>query len=154
MEKAISIFLFSLFVYGCSSNDEIQLTKDDYLIFGHFYGYCIGEGCVEIFKLTNEKLYEDSNDNYANEPFNFEVLDTTKFEVVKDLIDYFPTKLLSEKESTLGYPDCADGGGLFIEYSRNGTVKSWKIDQIKGNVPSYLHNFMDKVNEKISLINK
>ncbi|AXP80218.1 hypothetical protein CJ739_1127 [Mariniflexile rhizosphaerae] len=154
MEKAISIFLLSLFVYGCSSNDEIQLTKGDYLIFGHFYGYCIGESCVEIFKLTNEKLYEDSNDNYANEPFNFEVLDTTKFEAVKDLIDYFPTKLLSEKESTLGCPDYADAGGLFIEYSRNGTVKSWRIDQIKGNVPSYLHNFMDKVNEKISLINE
>lgn len=154
MEKAISIFLLSLFVYGCSSNDEIQLTKGDYLIFGHFYGFCIGESCVETFKLTNEKLYEDSNDNYANEPFNFEVLDTTKFEAVKDLIDYFPTKLLSEEESTLGCPDCADAGGLFIEYSRNGTVKSWRIDQIKGNVPSYLHNFMDKVNEKISLINE
>ena len=66
----------------------------------------------------------------------------------------FPTKLLSEKEETLGCPDCVDGGGLYIEYSKSGTVYSWRIDQMKNNVPEYFHNFMDKVNKKITLINK
>jgi hypothetical protein len=153
MKKTLFILLLSIFIYGCSTNNTNNLDDYDYLIFGHFYGFCIGEGCVEIFKLTNDSLYEDSNDNYALEPFNFEALDNAIFEQVKDLVDYFPMNLLSENESVLGCPDCADGGGLFIEYSKNGTVKNWRIDKMKNNVPSYLHDFMDKVNEKIGLIN-
>ncbi|MEM9687322.1 MAG: hypothetical protein AAF934_10435 [Bacteroidota bacterium] len=54
---------------------------------------------------------------------------------------------------TFGCPDCTDGRGVFIQYSENGNVKSWRIDQIKVNVPGYLHNFIDKVNEKIDFIN-
>ncbi|MFD0990208.1 hypothetical protein ACFQ1R_08880 [Mariniflexile jejuense] len=154
MKKFIAMVLVSVFLVACSSNDSINLDNDDYLIFGHFYGFCIGESCIETFKLTNNKLYEDSIDNYASEPFDFEVLNNEKFEQVKDLIDAFPTKLLKEKEAILGCPDCADGGGIFIEYSKNGVVKRWKIDQMKYNVPEYLHAFMDAVNGKIALINK
>lgn len=154
MKKAVLILLAVIFSLGCSSKNDVPVYNGDYLIFGHFYGFCLGETCIETFKLTSDTLYEDTNDQYTHESFNFEVMDDTKFEAVKDLADAFPTKLLEEKEATFGCPDCADGGGLYIEYSRNGTVKSWRIDQIKGNVPSYLHSFMDKVNEKISLINE
>ncbi|MFD0834386.1 hypothetical protein ACFQ0I_01315 [Mariniflexile aquimaris] len=148
------LFLFSFIFLGCSSEDETKLNNDDYLIFGHFYGFCVGENCIEIFKLTNNTLYEDSNDNYSINPLNFEPLESTKFELVKDLMGYFPEKLLTENEDIIGCPDCADGGGLYIEYSKNGIVKHWKIDQMKMNVPTYLHAFMDKLNEKIALINQ
>ena len=154
MRKSIFYFLLLILISACTTQDETALNEGDYLIFGHFYGFCVGESCVEIFKLTNDKLYEDSNDNYAMEPFNFEELGHDKFEQAKDLINYFPEKLLTEKESIIGCPDCADGGGLYIEYSKNGVVKSWRIDQMKMNVPTYLHDFMDKVNGKISIINK
>tara|TARA_R110002049_G_scaffold37208_1_gene117452 strand:+ start:20682 stop:21146 length:465 start_codon:yes stop_codon:yes gene_type:complete len=154
MKKPILILLLSILTYSCNSDDDASLNEDDYLIFGHFYGFCVGENCIETFKLTHDKLYEDSQDNYSHETFSFEVLGNDKFEQAKDLIDYFPTKLLSEKETTIGCPDCADGGGIYIEYSKDGIVKSWRIDQMKNNIPNYLHDFMDKVNEKISLINK
>lgn len=139
--------------FGCSSDDSKPTNDYDYLIFGHFYGFCIGESCTETFKLTENKLFEDTEDNYANPPYNFELLANDKFEAVKDIIDFFPTELLSESETTLGCPDCADGGGIFIEYSKNGVVKNWRIDQMKTNIPEYLHTFVDKVNEKIALIN-
>ena len=148
------LFLFSFTLLTCSSEDKIALNNEDYLIFGHFYGFCVGENCIEIFKLTNNTLYEDSNDNYSINPLNFEPLESTKFELVKDLMLFFPEKLLTENEDIIGCPDCADGGGLYIEYSKNGIVKHWKIDQMKMNVPTYLHAFMDKVNEKIALINQ
>ena len=147
------LFLFSFTLLTCSSEDKIALNNEDYLIFGHFYGFCVGENCIEIFKLTNNTLYEDSNDNYGINPLNFEPLESTKFELVKDLMLFFPEKLLTENGDIIGCPGCADGGGLYIEYSKNGIVKHWKIDQMKMNVPTYLHAFMDKVNEKISLIN-
>ncbi|MFG6687226.1 hypothetical protein ACGK9U_11620 [Mariniflexile sp. HNIBRBA6329] len=154
MKKAVLILLVVIYSFGCSSKNDVPVYDGDYLIFGHFYGFCLGESCIETFKLTSDTLYEDTNDQYTHESFNFEVLAGDKFEQVKDLADAFPTKLLEEKEGVLGCPDCADGGGLYIEYSKNGVVKKWKIDQMKGNVPNYLHNFMDAVNEKIALINK
>lgn len=154
MKNFIFVFVLSLILYSCNSEEGQPTNKDgDYLIFGHFYGFCAGESCIEIFKLTDTKLYEDTEDNYALEQFNFEEKENEKFNLAKDLIDYFPTELLSETENVLGCPDCSDGGGIFIELSKNGTVNSWRIDQFKQNVPDYLHNFMDKVNEKISLIN-
>ena len=153
MKKYSLLFLISFILLGCSSEDNTALNNEDYLIFGHFYGFCIGENCIEIFKLTNNTLYEDSNDNYGISPLNFEPLDNSKFKLAEDLMLYFPEKLLTENEAIIGCPDCADGGGLYIEYSKNGIIKHWKIDQMKMNVPTYLHAFMDKVNEKISLIN-
>jgi hypothetical protein len=154
MKKTIYLFLLSLFIFSCSSDDDKLIGDLDYLIFGHFYGECFGETCIETFKLENEKLFEDSNDNYASGPYNFEVLENDKFELVKDLIDSLPSELLSNSETTIGCPDCADGGGIFIEFSINGIVKNYTIDQSKNDIPSYLHDFTDKVNEKIDLINK
>lgn len=154
MKKIIYVFLLALFIFSCSTDDGKPTENFDYLIFGHFYGFCAGETCIETFKLDSEKLYEDLEDNYAGGPFNFKVLDANKFEIAKDVIDFFPNELLLETNTTIGCPDCADGGGVFIEYAINGEVKSWKIDQIKNNVPAYLHNFIDKVNNKITLINK
>lgn len=153
MKKFVVLFISLIFITACSSENDEKPNNDDYLVFGHFYGFCMGESCVEVFKLTDDTLYEDLNDNYANAPFKFEKLENDKFILAKDLIDFFPTELLQEENETIGCPDCTDGGGLYIEYSKNGTIKSWRIDQFKNNIPDYLHDFMDKVNEKISLIN-
>lgn len=138
---------------ACSKSDDINFEENDYLIFGHFYGECIGESCIETFKLTDTKLFEDTNDKYSTiDDFNFQKLGDDKFILVEDLIDYFPSTLL-EAEEVIGCPDCGDWGGLFIQYSKDNLIKSWRIDQMKDNVPDYLHEFIDKVNEKIALIN-
>jgi len=151
------IFLYLYLIGGlisCINNDDsIEINEQNFLIFGHFYGKCIGEGCVETFKLTDKKLFEDTIDDYIGQNFEFMELENDKFEKVKNLVDFFPNQLLNKSETVFGCPDCADGGGLFIQYSESGNLKSWRIDQSKNNVPTYLHNFIDKVNEKIGLIN-
>ena len=152
MKKIILIIILAG-ILACNSNDEIILNENNFLIFGHFYGECFGEGCIETYKLTDKKLFEDTNNKYSGTDFNFIELDDNTFEGVKDIIDFFPNQLLNSNKSTFGCPDCADGGGLFIQYSENGNVKSWRIDQTKVDVPAYLHNFIDKVNEKIHFIN-
>ncbi len=153
MKKLVFLGLILMSVISCSSDDGIELNETNFLVFGHFYGECGGEGCIETFKLTGTSLFEDTNDNYVGIDFNFIKLTNEKFEAVKDLVDFFPNELLTSSETTFGCPDCADGGGLFIQYSKNGVIRNWSIDQSKSNVPNYLHNFMDKVNEKIQLIN-
>ncbi len=153
--KILVLSLIIVLFISCGDNDDINIGENDFLIFGHFYGECFGsEECVETFKLTDEELFEDSNDNYlGTEPFNFTVLENSKFEEVKNLIDFFPLELLDENETIIGCPDCADQGGILVQYSANGNVDSWRIDQYKEDIPNYLHTFIDKVNEKIALIN-
>ena len=152
MNKALTLLIAVAMTTSCNK-DCITLNEQNYLVFGHFYGMCAGEGCVEIYKLTNMKLYEDLIDDYSGQNLDFVELDNELFEQVSDLVDFFPNQLLSENETVFGCPDCADGGGLYIQYSDNGNLKSWRIDQMQENVPSYLHSFMDQVNEAIVLIN-
>ena len=155
MKKTILGLLTIGILFACNKDDdsEININEQNFLIFGHFYGECFGEGCVETFKLTDKSLSEDTIDDYNGQNMEFVELENETFEQVKNIMDFFPNQLLNQNETVFGCPDCADGGGLFIQYSENGNKKSWRIDQVKDNVPTYLHNFIDKVNEKIELIN-
>ena len=155
MKKTILGLLTIGILFACNKDDdsEININEQNFLIFGHFYGECFGEGCVETFKLTDKSLSEDTIDDYNGQNMEFVELENETFEQVKNITDFFPNQLLNQNETVFGCPDCADGGGLFIQYSENGNKKSWRIDQVKDNVPTYLHNFIDKVNEKIGLIN-
>jgi hypothetical protein len=155
MKLLLQLSLCSAFLLlaSCNKDDSTAQGQTNYLIFGHFYGMCAGEQCVETFMLTENQLLEDQNDDYSGIDFNFTVMSNAKYNQVNDLIDSFPSDLLDEDEGTIGCPDCADQGGLFIQYSANGVSKSWRIDQSKVAVPAYLHEFMDEVNGKIALIN-
>ena len=152
MNKALTL-LIAIAMTTSYNKDCITLNEQNYLVFGHFYGMCAGEGCVETYKLTDMKLYEDLIDDYSGQNLEFVELENETFAQVSDLVDFFPNQLLSEEETVFGCPDCSDGGGLFIQYSDNGNLKSWRIDQFQNNVPSYLHAFIDQVNEAIVLIN-
>lgn len=156
MKIFITILIFLALIFtSCSESDKsVQVDKFDYLIFGHFRGECEGEECVETFKLTEDKLYKDTLDDYRGENLDFFELSSDIFQQVRDLKDYFPNELYSSRGEMIGCPDCRDQGGIFIQYSENGIVESWRIDTDKSKIPSYLHDFIDKVKEKIRLINK
>jgi len=154
MKKALVLLMTIVMFSSCNKDEDcIALNAQNYLVFGHFYGMCFGEECVETYKLTDQKLYEDNLDDYSGQNLDFVELDNETFVQVSDLVDFFPNQLLSQSETVFGCPDCADGGGLFIQYSDNGSLKSWRIDQTQENVPSYLHAFIDQVNEAIVIIN-
>lgn len=150
--KKLILILSVVILTSCHKNEN-DINENDYLIFGHFFGECMGETCIETYKLTSSKLYENQNDNYAHTDFNFIELDNDKFNDVSDLSSFLPTELLNESDSTFGCPDCHDQGGLFISFFNDNELKTWRIDNDKNAVPSYLHDFMDKVNQKIELIN-
>ncbi len=152
------VFLLLILINGVLTSchkeeDNLTLKKDNYFIFGNFYGECIGKNCVKTYKLTENKLFEDTIDDYSHKRFSFVELEELKFNDVKDLWDCFPNKILSEDRTVLGCPDCHDQGGIFIQYYNNNKLRSWKIDNDKKSVPIYLHHFIDKVNEKIEQIN-
>jgi len=146
----------SIILLTSCKKDNITLSKSDYMIFGHFYGRCKGEQCIEIFKLQQDKLSEDTTDQYPNREIFYEgayvQLSKEKYNETKDLPNYFPTDLLYEKENVIGQPDAGDWGGLYIEYNFKGMRKYWLLDKMKSNVPVKYHNFIDKLNEKITLL--
>ena len=153
MRLLVGLLCLLLTASACSNEDDgLILSEKNFLIFGHFYGECGGEGCIETFKLTASTLYEDTLDDYVGRERNFVALDNSTFLLVKDLADDFPTQLLAINEEFIGCPDCADGGGIFIQYVRDDQVRTWRIDQVKSNIPTFLHDFVDRVNEKIALI--
>ncbi|MGB0431305.1 MAG: hypothetical protein ACPGLV_12590 [Bacteroidia bacterium] len=150
-------FILSFLSLTISCQDKFNDSRTpEYLIFGEFYGMCNGETCVEIFKIDHNNLYEDENDNYPNSlnisDTKFNLLDKEKYELVRELINDFPSALLAESEHTLGCPDCHDQGGFYIEYKNQNDHQFWIIDQNLGAVDKNLHAFLHQVSESIALI--
>lgn len=158
LNRFILILLVSLSFCACNkeNNDEVNFAANDYLIFGHFHGFCHGETCIETFQIKDNTLYEDTKDKYRTfDDFNFVELSVDKYKKVKDIIDLIPSQLWNEpNEKVFGCPDCYDQGGYLIQQSKEGTVRSWILDSNPNDVPEYLHDFMEKINNSIILINE
>ncbi len=156
--------LFMVTVFGCDKNDEQINQKTGefaYFTFGHFYGECGGEACVEIYRLDAAQLQEDTTDVYPNSstPYDgsFIVLPQDKFELVKEIIEYFPEELYGETNNVLGIPDGGDWGGIYVEINYiNDEARSgfWLLDQNSYNMPDVYNAFVARINEKIILINQ
>ena len=151
----ISFYLLLIFIVisSCNKDKATIETSPDYLIFGHFYGMCTGESCIETYKITEDALFEDLIDDYSGQNMEFVALSEEQFNDAADIVNFFPSELLQMNDGVIGCPDCADGGGITIHYFENGNTRVWRIDQVKDNIPESLHSFIDKVNEKIELIN-
>ncbi len=150
-------FLFiSITTIMFASCEPLEIKNSDYFIFGHFYGYCVGEGCVEIFKIEGENLYEDENDFYpTSTDFNmakWKMLDKTEYEKVKNIGEFIPEELLNENKKVIGQPDAGDWGGIYIEIKVGEVHKFWLMDKMRSNVPEEYHEFLDKLEEKINLL--
>lgn len=152
---ALPLIITSLI--GCADH-QIKKENNEQVdfAFGSYYGECGGEQCVEFFKVTQGELFENTSDQYPNqqEKYTFNTLvklSQQSYELIKDLPDEIPATLLNEEQTILGCPDCADGGGLYIEIIRNGESNYWYIDAMSAE-PS-LQEFIADLKEKIRLLN-
>jgi len=154
----MNIRLFALLAFSISlSACSIFESGDDnnYLVFGHFYGFCGGADCNIVFKLDNENLFRATDPSYPGEvaiDYKFEKQSKAQYQKAKDLIDLLPEELLSEADGTIGCPDCHDQGGLIIEYYDGEDLRRWRLDQSKNGLPKYLHPFSDAVNARIKTL--
>lgn len=129
-----------------------QPAEDDYFIFGHSFGLCGGEECVETFKIIDNQIFEDTEDNYGNKgPYDFELLDKSSYNLANHLQSMLPDELKNE-DDVIGCPDCYDQGGIYIEIMRNKEKSSWWMDMDSKNLPDYLHSFKDTVAATIRAI--
>lgn len=158
MKNKTIVFLFLLaagLISGCKKECPRGEQDDDYLIFGKYYGLCGGENCIEIFKIENATLYEDTNDSYpADAPYsgNYSALSPAKYDLVKDLSNHIPAQLLNEGNGYIGTPDAYDQGGYVLELANSGTIRYWRIDTDTSGTPAYLHAFTDTLNSYLNKI--
>ena len=117
---------------------------------------CMGESCVEYYKLTPTDLFENVEDTYpgSNAPYGgeYRLQSRINFMKVKDLPDLIPQELFSETEHVIGMPDAGDWGGIYLEVSKDGEQYFWLIDKMDMYLPSYLPSFVEEVEKRISLI--
>ena len=144
---------------GPTSTDVEPKTDADYILFGHFYGLCLGETCIETYKLTDSKLFEDTVDHYGGggkEPYpgKYVLLADSLFQKVKGLKDHIPEELVAGGSKAFGMPDAGDGGGIYVERSENGIVQQWWIDNHRQSMPDYLYPFVQRIRESIDLLSE
>ena len=153
---ALLIITAIFFLQSCVNEDEFILQSGDYLLFGHFYGECFGEDCIEIFRIEDKVLYEDKSDNYptGSDGYSgdFVMLDQELYNKVSDIVLAVPAELSNTESGRIGCPDCADGGGVYLEVRQDGESQYWLIDQNLNEIPEFLHTLVKKVNEKVALL--
>jgi hypothetical protein len=154
MKKLVlSVFVASSLI-SCRYDEVALDTKEDYLVFGTFYGMCAAN-CVNFYLLNKGALYQVDNHNYPNQQHRYDISSLTKlsdekFNSVKHLLADFPSNLKNETQIVFGCPDCADGGGTYLETSADGEIKYWYIDNSSVNVPPYINEYAKAVRESMS----
>ena len=124
-----SLITLLLFV---SCTEEETINQNDHLIFGTYFGFCIGN-CAHLYKYENEQVFSDVVDRFTLDALIFsddpepDLVDTAR-----ELADNFPRVLLNSDQETYGCPDCADQGTIFLHIPnlKNRLIanKSKKID--------------------------
>ena len=145
MKKYTVLTLFAaILLFNSCEKDPPASSSVTKFVFGFFNGHCQGEKCIELYKLENGHLYEDLDDKYPvgnqYEIGNYTLLSTSLYREVSYLRNIVPAELLQMNDTILGCPDCADQGGLYIEYHTDTEDKRWILDQNKFHVPAELHS--------------
>jgi hypothetical protein len=152
MKRSIFFPLLLLFV---SCNDDKNVDPDPDIIFGHFYGET---QYIEIYKITNANLLEDTSDEYLSSTKPYEgkfdnVLSDELFNKVKSLKGSIPKQLFDIPNGVIGMPDAADGGGIYLGINHNGESRFWLIDKTRSHIPEHLLPLIDEIEKSIELIN-
>lgn len=141
---------------GCSENPVGQLESDDYVVFGDFFGECIGEGCIDIFKIQDGRVFSDTLDRYPSasklpHQTAYVEISNDSYEALEDILSRIPEELYVEDRTVIGQPDAGDWGGYYLEIKIDDETRYWLIDKMEDNLPSYLHAFVEQLDEAIEI---
>ncbi len=153
--KALTPLCFLTVLMAMSSCAKEDLSASiDTIIFGHFYGKCVGEECIETYKLEQNKLFEDLLDRYAggdHQNFAFSQLPDSLYDKMPDLFQSFPFQLIG-KDNIFGMPDAGDWGGIYVQIRQKGKTYWWLIDKAEDDLPVWLLPFKHEIEAAIELL--
>jgi len=141
---------------ACGEDTVSELKGSDSITFGQFFGFCMGEQCIEIYRLTATGLYEDTNDTYpARDKFyegKFTKMPDDKFKLAAGFENKIPSALLNQNERVIGQPDAGDWGGYYVEVNQNGKREFWIVDKNQLYLPENLKPFAQELGDLITLL--
>ena len=126
--KSLSFFILILLLSSCSKTTVTN--SGDPFIFGYYYGQCQGN-CTHMFQIIDNAVYPDEVDyGFVDLRFSDEPLSTEDYLLVQDLAQDIPQELLDSSTDVYGCPDCADGGGIYLEITVDSEVRKWQFDTV------------------------
>ncbi len=140
------ILLLSVMTLSCSDQD---VNENDYLVFGTYYGFCIGN-CTNIYKIENGQLFKDKLERPIIEDLSFhsDPLPKNKFHIAQQLLKDLPDYFMNNKGDTLGCPNCGDQGSYIVEIRNQFGLQRFIIDPWIDPVEySEVRIFMDKIDD-------
>ena len=104
----------------------------DKLVFGTYYGMCRID-CINIYCVESNQLQKDDSVTYGKLDWFYyftptRKMDAAKHKFAKGLLSQVPMELLSRNRTTIGCPDCADQGGIFIQAMSGPVSATLKLD--------------------------
>jgi hypothetical protein len=146
-------FILIFIAFACKNQENnVQNSSSDYLIFGIGYGHCIGN-CSHYYQIKDNKIYEDNTlMAYDSIIFNINPLSNDKYYLSKTLLVNLPEFLKSKKDSTIGCPDCADQGRIYIELYKNGSISKWNIDTNPNTHPKEIKTYLSQLKEILNML--
>lgn len=140
-----------------SCQDTLTIDpQDDFIVFGHFDGYCYGEGCVDFYKITKDGLLESNVDRYSGNSFypfdDYYALSNDKYNLVKDLGEFVPAELWLETATHFGQADVSDAGSLYFEMKNGNDHRYWVFENGDFDMPEVYNALMAEIQMKISLL--
>ncbi len=82
-----------------------------------------------MFQIIDNAVYPDEVDyGFVDLRFSDEPLSAEDYLLVQDLAQDIPQELLDSSTDVYGCPDCADGGGIYLEITVDSEVRKWQFD--------------------------
>ncbi|MBT8259417.1 MAG: hypothetical protein KJO49_13140 [Bacteroidia bacterium] len=159
MKKIETVVFLVTILLGCSpdNNDEFA----DQIIFGRIAGQCVGD-CRELFLLTEQGLYSDSNTDtdfgdlidvadWENTTFESNSLSNEKFELAQHLLQI--PEILFESDDEFTEQIWADID-YFIQIKSNGNSKSFIFDKIAETADLEIIQYMEDMIDVYDLLSE
>ena len=125
---------------ACVSQNKSDIIEIRYVSqFGMCEGYCYSE---IVYSIESEKSISKAWGDTTLNPTKVNTKEISKAKWNKlissvDLNDFYSL------ETTIGCPDCADGGESWVEIKTN--VKSYKVNYEYGNIPEPLSKLIEEI---------
>lgn len=147
--------LFILLTLSACGKESQNVSETDAFIFGHFFGECFGESCIEIYRLVDNEIYEDTLDKYpginGNE-FDWIKRTDVSVEQIAESLEEIPNSLFDATDQVIGMPDAGDWGGIYVQIHEGAEARYWLIDHADQNIPEDLVPFTTSIKNTIQLL--
>ena len=136
------LFFISLFLFSCQNGYEKVEVNDISIKSGIFFGFCIGYCKSEIEIVNRDVVFIASSWSDPNYP-DIMLNDNISIQEWDSLIESVDMDSLLSLDDIIGCPDCADGGGEWIEITKVDTLKRVTFEY--GETVESIQSLIEKV---------